>query len=90
MKQFSLQELSQKLETLRLTVEALRTEEREEKWYDTSDIKILFNLSDSTIYRLRKANKIPSEKIGGKVFYPAYYFTKAIIRKIENRGFIKD
>ena len=56
-----------------------------EIWLDSADIKKLFHFSDSKLYRLRKANKIPHELIGGTYYYPKSYFTKTLLQKIKNR-----
>ena len=39
-------------------------------YYDNADMKRIFHLSDSTLYRLRKENLIPYKKLGGKFYYP--------------------
>lgn len=43
-------------------------------WLDSSDVKRMFNISDSTLYRLRIHKKIPYTKIGGKFVYPKSFF----------------
>ncbi len=43
-------------------------------YYDNADLKRMLNVSDSTLYRMRKANVIPYRKIRGKIFYPKAYF----------------
>lgn len=49
----------------------------ENRYYDNSDLKRMLNLSDSTLYRMRKNKVIPYKKISGKIFYPKSYFDKA-------------
>lgn len=56
-----------------------------EVWLDSADIKQQFHFSDSKLYRLRKANKIPHRKIGGTYYYPKSYFTKTLLETIKNR-----
>ena len=48
-----------------------------ELYYDNADLKRLLNVSDSTLYRRRKANAIPYKKICGKIVYPQSYFKNA-------------
>lgn len=36
---------------------------------DSADLKQLYNLSDSSVYRLRRNNKIKYIKLGGKYYY---------------------
>jgi hypothetical protein len=42
--------------------------------YDTVDVMRMLHISESTLYRMRKKKEIPFKKVGGKYFYPAYYF----------------
>jgi hypothetical protein len=54
-------------------------------WYDGADLKSLFHLSESTLIRYRKENKIPFTKLGGRFLYPKVYFTKSLMEKMENK-----
>ncbi len=45
-------------------------------YYDNADLKQILHISDRTIYRLRKTNKIQFMKLGGKYFYPKSFFRK--------------
>lgn len=47
-------------------------------FYDSADVKRLLNISDSTLFRIRKARSIPHFKIGKKIFYPRSFFTNLI------------
>jgi hypothetical protein len=38
-------------------------------WYDSTDIKRLLHISDSTLFRMRRSASIRSVKISGKWFY---------------------
>lgn len=38
-------------------------------WYDSTDIKRLLHISDSTLFRMRRSANIRSVKISGKWFY---------------------
>ncbi len=42
--------------------------------YDNFDAMRMLNISESTLYRLRKNEQIPFKKIGKKFYYPAPYF----------------
>lgn len=44
------------------------------QYLDSADLKCLLNISDSTLYRLRKNNKIPIVKLGGKIYCPTSFF----------------
>ncbi|WES99439.1 helix-turn-helix domain-containing protein [Chryseobacterium arthrosphaerae] len=46
-------------------------------YYDSADVKRLLNISDSTLHRIRKSEKIPYVKIGNKIFYPKSFFNNA-------------
>lgn len=54
------------------------------KWLDGADVKRLFHISDSTLWRYRKNNLIPFSKIGNKYVYPESFFTKSLLEKMEN------
>ncbi|WP_225539531.1 helix-turn-helix domain-containing protein [Empedobacter stercoris] len=45
-----------------------------QKFYDNADLKRLLNVSDKTLYRMRKMNKIPYFKVGNKYYYPMHFF----------------
>ena len=50
----------------------------ESHYYDSADVKRLLNISDSTLFRIRKSENIPHIKIGRKIFYPKSFFTTAL------------
>lgn len=45
-------------------------------YYDNADLKMMLNVSDSSLYRMRKAKKIPFEKILGRIYYHKSFFKK--------------
>ncbi|MEG0931322.1 helix-turn-helix domain-containing protein [Algoriella sp.] len=47
-----------------------------QKFYDNADLKCLLNVSDRTLYRMRKMNKIPFFKVGNKYYYPIQFFNQ--------------
>ncbi|MCE3074676.1 helix-turn-helix domain-containing protein [Chryseobacterium gwangjuense] len=49
-------------------------------YYDSADVKRLLNISDSTLFRIRKSRNIPYVKIGRKIFYPKSFF-KNLLKK---------
>ncbi|UPQ76753.1 helix-turn-helix domain-containing protein [Chryseobacterium nepalense] len=51
-----------------LTLE--KSKNNEVQYYDSADVKRLLNISDSTLFRIRKSQKIPYVRIGRKIFYP--------------------
>ncbi|MGV4413586.1 helix-turn-helix domain-containing protein [Chryseobacterium sp. T1] len=61
--------------TQQLLLELLRTaKQKEEKYYDNADMKRLFHVSDTTLYRMRRNGSIPFIKFGRKLFYPVSFF----------------
>lgn len=50
--------------------------EESQKFYDNADLKSLLNVSDKTLYRMRKTNKIPYIKFGNKFYYPKQFFNQ--------------
>jgi len=52
-----------------------------EGWYTTADIMKLFQLSRSTIYRLRRRGDIPHFKLGGTYVYPRTLTNKLYLAK---------
>ena len=65
-------------------VKKLQQPVQPEKWLDSHDVKKLLNISDSTLWRYRKENKIPYSKIGNKFLYPESFFTKSLKTKLIN------
>lgn len=76
-----LQDLSEMKETIKKLQQPQRIEIR---WLDSADVKIRFKISDTTLWRLRKENKIPYSKMGNKFVYPESYFTKSLVNKMKN------
>ena len=58
---------------------------QKEKYYDGADIKQLFNISDSTLARYRRENKIPFTRFGNKILYPESFFTESLKKKMQNK-----
>ncbi len=84
-----IKKLEKQLEELkRMILLYVKTEVKEE-WLDSADLKQMFNISDSKLYRLRKANLIPSTKIGNRCCYPKSHFTHTLLEKIKNKGQIE-
>lgn len=86
MNQKEFQQLKKDLEAIFIRMENFEKRSIDEQWFDSADIKIQFNFSESKLYRLRKANKIPHEKIGGRYYYPKGYFFSILLEKIRNKG----
>lgn len=76
-----LQDLSEMKETIKKLQQPQRIEIR---WLDSADVKIRFKISDTTLWRLRKENKIPYSKMGNKFVYPESFFTKSLVNKMKN------
>ena len=72
-----LSELSKKLEEIPNALSIT-----EEVLLDSSDMLKLLKCSNSTLHRLRKKRAIPFNKIGGRYYYPKYYFTREFLKSI--------
>ena len=48
----------------------------QKQYLDSADVKQLLNISDSTLYRLRKKKIIPAIRLGGKLYCPRSFFTE--------------
>lgn len=66
------------------TVRKLQQPQVKEKWLDAFEVKKRFNISDSTLWRYRKNNKIPYTTLGNKVLYPESFFSKSLKEKMVN------
>lgn len=71
----------------KLLKEALRPQKRakpsdhSEEWLDGIDVQKIFKISRSTLYRLRKAEKIPYMKLKGKCVYPRNLLYRTLLIK---------
>lgn len=75
----------QDLPEMKETINNLQQSFQEESnWLDSADVKRRFHFSDTTLWRYRKDQKIPFSKIGNKFFYPESFFTKSLVKKMEN------
>jgi hypothetical protein len=81
-----IKKLEKQLEELKRIVQPLVNTKLNEEWLDNADIKKLFNISDSKLYRLRKSNAIPHTPIGNRYYYPKSYFNLALLQKIKNKN----
>lgn len=52
-----------------------------EEWYTTNDIMQHFNISRSSLYRLRNNNEIPTLKLGGIIMFPKSLINKLLMDK---------
>ena len=79
-------EIIQDLSEMKETIKKLQQPQAigKVKWLDATDVKMLLHISDTTLWRLRKNNKIPFNKIGSKYLYPESYFTKSLVEKMQN------
>lgn len=67
------------------TLAQLQQSVHNEKWYDGADVKSLFNISDSTLGRYRRENKVPFTKFGNKILYPGSFFNESLKKKMVNK-----
>jgi hypothetical protein len=73
------------VEELKKVVLNLKEQANNDIWYDSADVMQLYNISDSTLARYRKEDKIPFTRLGGRFLYPKHYFTKSLMEKMENK-----
>ena len=66
-------------------ITSAQTPAEEEIFLDNVQVKKLLNVSDSTLYRLRKRVDIPFAVIGGRTYYPKKMLTKALLEKISKK-----
>lgn len=59
-------------------------EATQEKWLDSYEVKRMFNISETTLYRLRKNNEIPFTRLGKKYLYPQALFSLNLLNKIND------
>jgi hypothetical protein len=58
----------------------------ENLFYDNADLKCLFHLSDSTLYRMRRKKSIPYTCFGRKYFYPKAFFRTLFHERDQHSG----
>ena len=73
------------VEELKKVVLNLKEQANNDIWYDSADVMQLYNISDSTLARYRKEDKIPFTRLGGRFLYPIDYFTKSLMEKLVNK-----
>ena len=54
---------------------------KDEEFYDTAELKIMFKTSDSTLSRWRKKGELPFIKPAGKIFYPKSFFNDTLLER---------
>jgi len=77
--------LEEEIVALRKQIDQLIQKETKETWLDSSAIKTKFNISESTLYRMRKNNQIPYTKFGRRCLYPSSFFDKSLVQKLQNK-----
>lgn len=76
--------LKTEINNLKMTILSLQQQAVDDVWLDAADVKRIFNISDSTLYRYGKENTIPFSKLGGKILYPKSFFTRSLMKKVQN------
>lgn len=54
-------------------------------YLDSATILRLFNISASTLYRMRKNNRIPYTQFGRLYLYPVPFFTQSLHNTMKNK-----
>lgn len=80
--------LQTQVEELMKVVSNLQQQANTDIWFDGADVLKLFKISESTLARYRKENKIPFTRLGGRFLYPKDFFTKSLMTKMENKHLI--
>ena len=52
-----------------------------EEWYTTHDVMKLFNISRSSVYRLRVRKQLPAFKLGGTIVFPKTLINQLLLVK---------
>ena len=60
-----------------------------DSWYDNADVMQILKISESTLARRRKQEKIPYTELGGKYYYPREFFEKSMAAKMKNKHLIE-
>lgn len=68
----------------RHVISMLKASVKEEELLDSASVKQRLNISDSTLYRMRKNKDIPFRKVGKLYYYPKSYFTQEILQKFNS------
>lgn len=76
--------LQTRISELEETVKKLQQPQVKDGWLDAFQVKTRFNISDSTLWRYRKTDKIPYTILGNKVLYPESFFSKSLKEKMVN------
>ena len=63
----------------------IRQSPTEEIWLDSAQVMRLLNISESTLYRLRKRGQIPYTRMGGLYYYPKHTLSEWITDDALNR-----
>lgn len=58
-------------------------------WLDNVDVMQILKISESTLARLRKSEKIPYFELGGKIYYPRTFFEDSMLAKMKNKHLIE-
>lgn len=78
--------LEEKVEVLtKLVSDLSKNQDLQVDYYDNADVKRIFRLSDSTLFRYRKDNKIPYTKWGGRIWYPKSFFKESFMNNVKNK-----
>jgi predicted DNA-binding transcriptional regulator AlpA len=59
----------------------------QERWLDSADLKQLYNLSDSTIYRLAKRNILHPKMVGKRKYFKeseVLQYARVLLRRIRD------
>ena len=76
--------LQTRISELEETVKKLQQPQVIENYLDAFEVKSRYNISDSTLWRYRKAKKIPYTFLGNKFLYPESFFSKSLKEKMVN------
>jgi len=55
------------------------------RWMFGSEVRDLLRISQSTLRRMRLANKIPYKKIGQTFYYPSIFFDEVLLNTVKKR-----
>ncbi|MFV0190274.1 MULTISPECIES: helix-turn-helix domain-containing protein [Empedobacter] len=59
----------------------MKTYNKVHEFYDSADVQRLLNVSEKTLYRMRRNKTIPCFKLGKKYFFPKHFFNIKFLDK---------
>ncbi len=78
-----IERIEKELEELKRMIHPLVSSNSDVELYDSAKVKQLLNISDSTLYRMRKNKEIPFRIVGKMHYYPKSFFTQEVLEQYQ-------